>query len=70
MGTLLAVFMICGTWPVRLQAAPSAPEVQTDAPLRDGSHDFDFDIGTWHTHIRRILILYQDPRARLSSMER
>lgn len=22
---------------------------------RDGSHDFDFNIGVWHTHIRRIL---------------
>lgn len=23
--------------------------------LRDGSHDFDFNLGTWHTHIRRLL---------------
>jgi hypothetical protein len=23
------------------------------ADLRDGSHDFDFNIGTWHTHIQR-----------------
>jgi hypothetical protein len=22
---------------------------------RDGQHDFDFNIGTWHTHIKRIL---------------
>lgn len=22
---------------------------------RDGAHDFDFDFGTWHTHIRRLL---------------
>src|SRR5215469_18039980 len=22
---------------------------------RDGQHDFDFNIGVWHTHIRRIL---------------
>jgi hypothetical protein len=24
-------------------------------PLRDGQHDFDFNIGVWHTHIRRAL---------------
>jgi hypothetical protein len=23
------------------------------AELRDGSHDFDFNFGTWHTHIKR-----------------
>lgn len=23
--------------------------------LRDGAHDFDFNIGVWHTHIRRVL---------------
>jgi len=23
--------------------------------LRDGAHDFDFSIGVWHTHIRRVL---------------
>jgi len=22
---------------------------------RDGQHDFDFEIGTWHTHVRRLL---------------
>jgi hypothetical protein len=22
---------------------------------RDGSHDFDFNLGTWHTHIRRLI---------------
>src|SRR5437879_7632498 len=25
------------------------------APARDGSHDFDFNTGVWHTHIRRML---------------
>jgi hypothetical protein len=24
-------------------------------PMRDGQHDFDFNIGVWHTHIRRTL---------------
>ena len=34
-----------------------ADEPSTPASMRDGSHDFDFVIGTWHTQIRRI----QDP---------
>jgi hypothetical protein len=25
------------------------------AARRDGAHDFDFDIGVWHTHIHRVL---------------
>ena len=29
----------------------SAPTVAT----RDGQHDFDFNIGVWHTHIERVL---------------
>jgi hypothetical protein len=32
-----------------------APASQTSDTLRDGSHDFDFNIGSWHTHIRRLL---------------
>jgi len=34
-------------------AAPAKPP-QAHAP-RDGQHDFDFNIGVWHTHIRRVL---------------
>ena len=32
----------------------SAPVSQQPDATRDGSHDYDFNIGTWHTHIRRI----------------
>ena len=32
----------------------SAPASQQPDTTRDGSHDYDFNIGTWHTHIRRI----------------
>jgi hypothetical protein len=28
---------------------------QSRAAPRDGSHDFDFEIGTWHTHLKRLL---------------
>jgi hypothetical protein len=30
------------------------PSVQKAAPDRDGSHDFDFEIGTWKTHLKRL----------------
>ncbi len=33
-----------------LLASPQAPP-----PPRDGQHDFDFNLGTWKTHIRRLL---------------
>jgi len=40
--------------------APQNPEVsstsvQHPAAERDGQHDFDFEIGTWKTHLRRLL---------------
>src|ERR1700733_2920622 len=37
------------------QAATAAPEQPSSSELRDGQHDFDFNIGTWKTHIRRRL---------------
>ena len=37
-------------------AGPRAdPGPRPDSTLRDGSHDFDFNIGKWHTHIRRLM---------------
>lgn len=33
-------------------SAVSAPQV---AAMRDGQHDFDFEIGTWKTHLRRLV---------------
>src|SRR6266851_2475837 len=34
---------------------PSDAGSQSAATARDGEHDFDFNIGVWHTHIRRVL---------------
>ncbi|MEP6473622.1 MAG: hypothetical protein ABJC74_07855 [Gemmatimonadota bacterium] len=32
------------------------PALRAQAPaLRDGSHDFDFEFGAWHAHLRRLL---------------
>jgi len=43
--------LLCGS----LLLAPLAPAVaQQPAPTRDGQHDFDFEIGTWKTHLRRL----------------
>jgi hypothetical protein len=35
--------------------SPSAFAQTAPAPPRDGSHDFDFEIGTWKTHLKRLL---------------
>lgn len=35
------------------QSQPGAPAA-TPQPARDGQHDFDFEIGTWKTHLRRL----------------
>jgi hypothetical protein len=32
-----------------------ASTVQHAIPQRDGQHDFDFEIGTWRTHLKRLL---------------
>jgi hypothetical protein len=33
----------------------SAEPARERVARRDGQHDFDFEIGTWHTHLRRLL---------------
>jgi hypothetical protein len=35
------------------QAKPGAPVAEA-AKARDGQHDFDFEIGTWKTHLKRL----------------
>jgi hypothetical protein len=36
-------------------AAALCAQVALAAPVRDGSHDFDFDVGTWQTHSSRLM---------------
>lgn len=35
--------------------AADAPAQKEAASLRDGQHDFDFELGTWKTHVKRLL---------------
>lgn len=42
------------TLPAHTQTAAGAAGGTQASALRDGQHDFDFNIGTWHTHIRRL----------------
>lgn len=43
--------------PTGAPPAPAPARVPTPAPasLRDGQHDFDFEIGTWKTYLKRLL---------------
>jgi hypothetical protein len=60
---LCALGCLLQTVPAILQSAPlaaSAPHQAAAPPdgqpnsQRDGQHDFDFNLGTWNTHIRRL----------------
>ena len=35
--------------------SPAQPEQSVSRKVRDGQHDFDFNFGAWHTHIRRLV---------------
>jgi hypothetical protein len=48
------IFGLCSAH-VRAQAKISEGKAQETSPDRDGQHDFDFDMGTWKTHLRRLL---------------
>jgi hypothetical protein len=37
------------------QASPSGADNASAGAIRDGQHDFDFNIGVWKTHIRRMM---------------
>jgi hypothetical protein len=40
---------------VEAQLAQQAQQRLSAAALRDGQHDFDFEIGVWKTHLKRLL---------------
>jgi hypothetical protein len=56
--TLLLAFGLTATVGVSQAVARSSAGTAgapTASNPRDGQHDFDFEIGTWHTHLRRLL---------------
>ena len=55
-------FLIVG-WQLQLVFSlpvPAGAAGSEQAAARDGAHDFDFDIGVWHTHIRRVVDPFSD----------
>ena len=54
-GACLLAGAICGICMPRPAGAASEAAPPATAAVRDGQHDFDFDIGVWKTHIKRIL---------------
>jgi hypothetical protein len=44
-----------------LTAARAPAQAPASSTLRDGSHDMDFNIGTWHTDITRFPDPFDDP---------
>ncbi|HET7228794.1 MAG TPA: hypothetical protein VFJ16_02195 [Longimicrobium sp.] len=41
-------------WSGMAAALAALPALAQGASPRDGQHDFDFEIGTWNTHLRRL----------------
>jgi hypothetical protein len=51
---LLATLFACGLLLAPPGAATAQPQPAQAQQARDGAHDFDFNIGTWTTHLRRL----------------
>src|SRR5579862_4464507 len=51
---ILAFFLAASSASLAFAAPPRSPAPRAGAQ-RNGSHDFDWDIGTWRTHQRRLL---------------
>jgi hypothetical protein len=52
---IAAVALLCGPLLTLTALAVSPDEPNQARAQRDGQHDFDFNTGVWHTHIRRVL---------------
>ena len=49
-----AVLLVGLTFAFQLPVIADKRSESTPAARRDGSHDFDFEIGSWKTHLRRL----------------
>ena len=50
----LGLFLMGAMPTMQIAAQVPAPAAHPAASMRDGSRDFDFEIGTWKTHLRRL----------------
>jgi hypothetical protein len=60
----ICTYLLVCSWAVILKPLPglaqqnpdaAKPNVQQTPTERDGQHDFDFEVGTWKTHLSRLL---------------
>ena len=61
MRNLIASLLICAAGSALLASPVVAQQPTGAAAVRDGSHDMDFNFGTWHTDISRIPDPFDDP---------
>ncbi len=52
---LVAVVLLQGAVPMQAQTDPNTTKVAPSAEVRDGRNDFDFELGSWKIHLKRLL---------------
>jgi hypothetical protein len=52
---LLLPLLLAAAWPCTALAQPAAPPPAASAAVPDGQRDFDWELGTWKTHVKRRL---------------
>jgi hypothetical protein len=52
---LCTIGLLWCSLPASAETAQTTTAVQQAGTLHDGQHDFDFNLGAWKTHIRRLL---------------
>lgn len=51
---IAALFVLCPLMMSQTASGAAKTALQGKPMLRDGEHDFDFEIGTWKTHLKRL----------------